>query len=107
MTSKPKPHALHHKYLYRKCEAIANPELYQSDTLYRIDTVYQPTDTRQRRLLLVIIRVVPETFGLYHLGVSDTFSYLIQSIKLIQYHPTLSQSYFIIPLLENDAPLRD
>ncbi|GBN08096.1 hypothetical protein AVEN_273847-1 [Araneus ventricosus] len=33
---------------------------------------------------------VPYTFGQYHFRVPDTFTYLIQSIMLIQYHPTLS-----------------
>ncbi|GBN04456.1 hypothetical protein AVEN_59082-1 [Araneus ventricosus] len=41
---KPRPRAFHHKYLYRKREAIPNTQLYQSDTLYHVDTVYQPTE---------------------------------------------------------------
>ncbi|GBM44112.1 hypothetical protein AVEN_242220-1 [Araneus ventricosus] len=35
MTSKP---------WHRNREAIHNPELYQSDTVYHVDTVYQPTE---------------------------------------------------------------
>ncbi|GBL83818.1 hypothetical protein AVEN_132696-1 [Araneus ventricosus] len=38
MTSKPRSHApSSSSYLYRKREAILNPELYQSDILYHVD----------------------------------------------------------------------
>ncbi|GBL90146.1 hypothetical protein AVEN_135485-1 [Araneus ventricosus] len=70
-----------------------------SDTLNNLFLSFPPPP--------IMTSKIPDTFGLYHLGVSDTVAYLIQSIKLIQYYPTLLHAVTSQLLLRIGTGLQD